>query len=88
VERGACLLPADNGAGREAVGGGLATVRTRPFLGDLRWAHGRLPLPDGVLHFAFEATDAGGIRGFVVIPDGYTAIIGGKEYGAGRHEVG
>jgi hypothetical protein len=36
------------------------------------------------LHFAFEATDAGGIRGFVVIPDGYTAVLGGKEYGAGE----
>jgi hypothetical protein len=39
------------------------------------------------LHFAFEATDAGGIRGFVVIPDGYAAVLGGKEYGACRHEV-
>jgi len=40
------------------------------------------------LHFAFEATDAGSVRGFVVIPDGYTAVLGGKEYGAGKHEVG
>jgi alpha-L-rhamnosidase len=74
--------------GAKPLEAGWRRFELRPFLGDLRWAHGRLPLPDGVLHFAFEATDAGGVRGFVVIPDGYTAVLGGKEYGAGKHEVG
>ena len=57
-----------------------------PFLGDLRWAYGRLPLPEGALDFALERTESG-VRGHVVIPEGYTAVIQGKEYGAGRHEV-
>jgi hypothetical protein len=27
------------------------------------------------------------VRGFVVIPDGYTAVLGGKEYGAGELKI-
>lgn len=57
-----------------------------PFLGDLRWAYGRLPLREGRIDFALEQTESG-VRGHVVIPEGYTALLHGKEYGAGRHEV-
>ncbi len=58
-----------------------------PFLGDLRWAYGALPLPEGVLRFALEQSD-GGVRGHITVPEGYTAVLGETEYGAGEHRIG
>ncbi len=65
---------------------GWRRIELSPFLGDLAWAYGRLPLTEGVLDFALEKTD-GGVRCLLTVPSGYTAIVQGKEYGAGRHEI-
>ncbi|MCS7191266.1 MAG: hypothetical protein NZ843_06665, partial [Fimbriimonadales bacterium] len=65
---------------------GWTRFELRPFLGDLAWAYGRLPLPNGVMHFALEKIDEG-IRGLLTIPDGYIAVLDQREYGAGRHEI-
>ncbi|GIV09916.1 MAG: hypothetical protein KatS3mg019_2007 [Fimbriimonadales bacterium] len=72
--------------GAQPLTPGWTRFELSPFLGDLRWAYGVLPLPQGALHFALEQSE-GGVQGHITVPEGYTAVIAGKEYGVGRHAV-
>jgi hypothetical protein len=72
--------------GAQPLTPGWTRFELSPFLGYLRWAYGVLPLPQGVLRFALEQSE-GGVHGHITVPEGYTAVIAGKEYGVGRHAV-
>ncbi len=72
--------------GAKPLAVGWKRFELSPFLGDLAWAYGRLPLPNGTLDFALEQTE-GGVRCLLTVPDGYTAVVQGNEYDAGRHAV-
>lgn len=72
--------------GAQPLAPGWTRFALSPFLGDLAWAYGRLPLPNGTLQFALERTDTG-IRALLHIPKGYMVVIGDQELNAGQHEV-
>lgn len=65
---------------------GFVRFEVRPFLGDLQWAKGVVPCPYGDIQVEWRSAE-GRIEGEVNVPQGTTAVIGGKEYGAGRHRV-
>ena len=48
---------------------GFAEVNVFPQLGKLTWVEGKLPHPQGTIHVRLEQ-DAGGIKGFVILPPG------------------
>lgn len=65
---------------------GFARFEVRPFLGDLQWAKGAVPTPYGEVLVSLRR-EGERILAQVTVPEGTVAVIAGKEYGAGRHEV-
>lgn len=76
----ACLL------GIQPLEPGFRRFAIQPFLGDLEWAYGAFPIPQGRVEFAMErAADALQLR--LTIPEGSVAILDGKEYPPGTHNI-
>jgi alpha-L-rhamnosidase len=65
---------------------GFARFEVRPYLGDLEWAKGVVPTPHGEVKIALFR-EGEQIRVQVTVPRGTVAVIAGKEYGEGQHEV-
>ena len=53
---------------------GCKTVRVKPFLGDLQWAEGSLPTPQGVVNVRHERLADGSIRSDIQAPDGVKIV--------------
>ncbi len=70
---------------------GFRKVRITPALGPLQWVEGRLPHPEGEIEVRFERPEAGGLSGYVVLPDGLRGTLewNGKtmELGGGRQAI-
>lgn len=72
--------------GLRPVDNGFARVEIRPCLFDLTRAQGRISTPAG--RYAISVARAGdGCRLELTVPAGCAAEVGGREYGAGRHEL-
>jgi hypothetical protein len=65
---------------------GFARFAIEPFLGDLEWAYGAFPIPQGKVEFAMERRDDA-IQLRLTIPEGAVAVLDGKEYPAGTHSI-
>ncbi|MCS6831534.1 MAG: hypothetical protein NZ749_12950, partial [bacterium] len=65
---------------------GFARFEVRPFLGDLEWAKGVIPTPRGEVALSLRR-EGERIHVDVTVPQDAVAVVGGKEYGAGRHRV-
>jgi hypothetical protein len=65
---------------------GFVRFEVRPFLGDLEWARGVVPTPYGEIAVSLRR-EGERIDAQFTVPQGTVAVVGGKEYGAGRHEV-
>jgi hypothetical protein len=53
---------------------GCKTVRVKPFLGDLQWAEGSFPTPQGVVNVRHERLADGSIRSDIQAPDGVKIV--------------
>jgi hypothetical protein len=53
---------------------GCRTVRVRPFLGDLQWAEGSFPTPQGVVKVRHEKQPDGSIQSEIHAPDGVNIV--------------
>lgn len=53
---------------------GCKTVRVKPFLGDLKWAEGRFPTPQGVVRVRHERLADGSIKSEIQAPDGVKIV--------------
>lgn len=65
---------------------GFARFEVRPFLGDLEWAKGVVPTPHGEIAVSLRR-EGEKIQAQITVPPHTVAVIGGKQYGAGKHEV-
>lgn len=65
---------------------GFARFEVRPFLGDLQWAKGVVPCPHGDIQVELRSKERR-IEVEVSVPPRTTAVIGGTEYGAGKHRL-
>ena len=65
------------------TGPGFETCEIRPCPGDLVWARGAYPTPQGDLHVAWQADDAG-IELELELPVGVTATVVLERPAAGR----
>ncbi len=65
---------------------GFAQFELHPDLCGLEWVHGEFPIPQGTIAYALERA-AEGIRLLLTVPPNTTAVIWGKEYPPGRHEI-
>ncbi|MCW5933404.1 MAG: family 78 glycoside hydrolase catalytic domain [Fimbriimonadia bacterium] len=65
---------------------GFKTFAVKPFLGDLQWAHGRVPTPFGEIQIALVKQKEG-IALQIQVPENSSAVIEGKSYPAGRHQL-
>ncbi len=76
----ACLL------GIQPLEPGFKRFALQPFLGDLEWAYGAFPIPQGRVEFAMERTPDG-IHLQLSIPDGSVAVLDSEEYPPGTHNI-
>ena len=60
--------------GIQPVEAGCKTVRVKPFLGDLKWAEGSFPTPQGVIRVRHERLADGTIKSDVQAPDGVRIV--------------
>jgi len=61
--------------GVRPTGGGFKTAEIVPDLGDLAWAEGDVPTPNGLLHARVEKQD-GGVTLHLSLPKGVAATVG------------
>lgn len=61
--------------GIRPTAGGFRTADIEPDLGDLSWAEGDVPTPNGILHVRAENTKAG-LRLTIALPAGVDATVG------------
>lgn len=76
----ACIL------GIQILEPGFQRFALAPNLCGLEWAYGAFPTPKGAITYALERAE-GKTRLLLTVPPNTTALIGGREYPAGRHEV-
>ena len=60
--------------GLEALDAGGRTVRVKPFLGDLSWAEGALPTPQGVVRVRHERRPDGTVATVIDAPSGVKIV--------------
>ena len=65
---------------------GFKRFAIQPFLGELEWVYGALPIPQGRLDFAMERV-ADTLQLRLTIPEGAVAVVDGKEYPPGIHNI-
>ncbi|MCE5321842.1 glycoside hydrolase family 78 protein [bacterium] len=65
---------------------GFEKFEVRPFLGDLEWAKGIVPTPNGEIGIDLKR-DGGKINLKLSVPDGTTAIVKENECSPGVHEL-
>ena len=65
---------------------GFAKFEVRPYLGDLEWAKGRVPTPHGEIIIGLRRQDHKTAIN-IIVPEGTVALVGKKEYSAGRHAI-
>jgi hypothetical protein len=68
-----------------AIDHGWSSVQIDPYVGDLTWARGRVPLPHGELRVAWTREEAG-IAMDLDVPDGVVADVRGERLPAGAHQ--
>ena len=66
---------------------GFAKFSIRPEPCGLSWAKGSVPTPHGLIRVSWNR-DPQGLSVEFSVPAGTTAVVDGKEYGAGTHRVG
>lgn len=65
---------------------GFTRFEVRPFLGDLEWAKGVVPTPQGEVKVSLKR-EADKITLELTVPDRSVAVVDGREYGAGVHRI-
>ena len=63
-----------NVLGLQIVEAGCKTVRVKPFLGDLQWAEGSMPTPQGVVNVRHEKQADGSIKTEIHAPEGVKIV--------------
>lgn len=65
---------------------GFTRFEVLPFLGDLEWARGVVPTPAGEVKVSLKR-EGEQMMLDLTVPPRTTAVVGGREYGAGMHRI-